>query len=109
MTKAEIVTEIANKTGIEKKDVLNTIEAFMEVVKESLTREENVYLRGFGSFIVKKRAQKTARNISKNTTIIIPEHNIPAFKPLQAFGEQTSFQIPALHKFQAPYRYLHHR
>ena len=72
MTKAEIVTEIANKTGIEKKDVLNTIEAFMEVVKESLIKEENVYLRGFGSFIVKKRAQKTARNISKNTTIIIP-------------------------------------
>ena len=72
MTKAEIVTEIASKTGIEKKDVLNTIEAFMEVVKESLTKEENVYLRGFGSFIVKKRAQKTARNISKKTTIIIP-------------------------------------
>ena len=85
MTKAEIVTEIAGKTGIEKKDVLNTIEAFMEVVKESLTREENVYLRGFGSFIVKKRAQKTARNISKNTTIIIPEHNIPSFKPAKTF------------------------
>ena len=86
MTKAEIVTEIANKTGIEKKDVLNTIEAFMEAVKESLTKEENVYLRGFGSFIVKKRAQKTARNISKNTTIIIPEHNIPAFKPAKTFN-----------------------
>ena len=86
MTKAEIVPEIAGKTGIEKKDVLNTIEAFMEVVKESLTREENVYLRGFGSFIVKKRAQKTARNISKNTTIIIPEHNIPAFKPAKTFN-----------------------
>ena len=86
MPKAEIVTEIAGKTGIEKKDVLNTIEAFMEVVKESLTREENVYLRGFGSFIVKKRAQKTARNISKNTTIIIPEHNIPAFKPAKTFN-----------------------
>jgi DNA-binding protein HU-beta len=86
MTKAEIVTEIASKTGIEKKDVLNTIEAFMEVVKESLTKEENVYLRGFGSFIVKKRAQKTARNISKNTTIIIPEHNIPAFKPAKTFN-----------------------
>ena len=85
MTKAEIVTEIAGKTGIEKKDVLNTIEAFMEVVKESLTKEENVYLRGFGSFIVKKRAQKTARNISKNTTITIPEHNIPAFKPAKSF------------------------
>ena len=86
MTKAEIVTEIANKTAIEKKDVLNTIEAFMEAVKESLTKEENVYLRGFGSFIVKKRAQKTARNISKNTTIIIPEHNIPAFKPAKTFN-----------------------
>ena len=86
MTKAEIVTEIAKKTGIERKDVLNTIEAFMEVVKESLTNEENVYLRGFGSFIVKKRAQKTARNISKNTTIIIPEHNIPAFKPAKTFN-----------------------
>ena len=86
MTKAEIVTEIAGKTGIEKKDVLNTIEAFMEVVKESLSKEENVYLRGFGSFIVKKRAQKTARNISKNTTIIIPEHNIPAFKPAKTFN-----------------------
>ena len=85
MTKAEIVIEIAKKTGIEKKDVLNTIEAFMEVVKESLTNEENVYLRGFGSFVVKKRAQKTARNISKNTTIIIPEHNIPAFKPAKTF------------------------
>ena len=86
MTKAEIVTEIAKKTGIEKKDVLNTIEAFMEAVKESLTKEENVYLRGFGSFIVKKRAQKTARNISKNTTTIIPEHNIPAFKPAKTFN-----------------------
>ena len=85
MTKAEIVTEIARKTGIERKDVLSTIEAFMEVVKESLTNEENVYLRGFGSFIVKKRAQKTARNISKNTTIIIPEHNIPSFKPAKTF------------------------
>ncbi|MBQ8442676.1 MAG: integration host factor subunit beta [Bacteroides sp.] len=86
MTKAEIVNEIASKTGIEKKDVLNTIEAFMESVKESLAKEENVYLRGFGSFIVKKRAQKTARNISKNTTIIIPEHNIPAFKPAKTFN-----------------------
>ena len=85
MTKAEIVTEIAGKTGIEKKDVLNTIEAFMEVVKESLSKEENVYLRGFGSFIVKKRAQKTARNITLNTTIIIPEHNIPSFKPAKTF------------------------
>ena len=85
MTKADIVNEISKKTGTDKQTVLNTIEAFMETVKESLSQEENVYLRGFGSFIVKKRAQKTARNISKNTTIIIPEHNIPAFKPAKTF------------------------
>ena len=86
MTKADIVNEISKKTGADKQTVLNTIEAFMETVKESLSQEENVYLRGFGSFIVKKRAQKTARNISKNTTIIVPEHNIPAFKPAKEFA-----------------------
>ena len=85
MTKADIVNEITKKIGADKQAVLNTLEAFMDTVKESLSREENVYLRGFGSFIVKKRAQKTARNISKNTTIIIPEHNIPAFKPAKTF------------------------
>jgi DNA-binding protein HU-beta len=85
MTKAEIVNEIAKTTGIDKSMVLAIVEAFMETVKDSLARNENVYLRGFGSFIVKKRAKKTARNISKNTTIIIPEHNIPAFKPAKAF------------------------
>ncbi|MEG1684657.1 MAG: HU family DNA-binding protein [Bacteroides sp.] len=85
MTKADIVNEIAKKTGAEKLEVLKTVEACMEVIKESLSKEENVYLRGFGSFVVKKRAQKTARNISKNTTIIIPEHNIPAFKPAKTF------------------------
>ncbi|HKL95852.1 MAG TPA: HU family DNA-binding protein [Paludibacteraceae bacterium] len=86
MTKADVVNEIAKNTGISKDDVLKTVEAFMETVKTSLTREENVYLRGFGSFIVKRRAKKTARNISKNTTIIIPEHNIPAFKPSKEFA-----------------------
>ena len=80
MTKADIVKEISSKTGIEKNIVLATVESFMETVKESLANEENVYLRGFGSFILKKRATKTARNISKNTTIIIPQHNIPDFK-----------------------------
>ena len=85
MTKADIVNEIIKSTGIDKQSVAATLEAFMETVKESLSNEENVYLRGFGSFIVKKRAQKTARNISKNTTIIIPEHNIPAFKPAKTF------------------------
>lgn len=85
MTKADIVNEITKKTGIDKTTVLTTVEAFMEAVKDSLSNDENVYLRGFGSFVVKKRAQKTARNISKNTTIIIPEHNIPAFKPAKTF------------------------
>ena len=86
MTKAEIVNEISKKTGIDKTTALTSVEAFMEVVKDSLAEGENVYLRGFGSFILKKRAQKTARNISKNTTIIIPEHNIPAFKPAKSFA-----------------------
>ena len=87
MTKADIVREIAKKTGIENATVLASVEAFMETMKESLAKEENVYLRGFGSFILKKRAAKTARNISKNTTLIIPEHNIPAFKPAKTFAE----------------------
>ncbi len=86
MTKSEVVNEICKKTGVDKADALQCVEAFMEVVKESLINEENVYLRGFGSFILKKRAQKTARNISKNTTIIVPEHNIPAFKPAKTFA-----------------------
>ena len=76
MTKAEIVNDISKKTGIDKATVLTTVEAFMNSVKGSIENGENVYLRGFGSFILKKRAKKTARNISKNTTIIIPEHNI---------------------------------
>ena len=89
MTKADIVSEIAKTTGIDKASVLETIEKFMETVKDSLAEGENVYLRGFGSFIVKTRSQKTARNISKNTAIIIPEHNIPAFKPAKVFMEQV--------------------
>ena len=92
MTKADIVNEIAKKTGIDKVTALEAVEAFMEVVKDSLTDNENVYLRGFGSFIVKKRAEKTARDISKNTTIIIPEHNIPAFKPSKIFTEAVKKQ-----------------
>ena len=89
MTKADIVNEIARTTGLEKAAVLATIENFMEIVKESLASGENVYLRGFGSFIVKKRATKVARNISKNTTITIPEHNIPAFKPAKSFAAKV--------------------
>ena len=85
MTKADIVNEISKSTGIEKAVVLETVEKFMETVKASLSKGEPVYLRGFGSFIGKMRAQKTARNISKETTIIIPAHNIPAFKPAKTF------------------------
>ena len=85
MTKAEIVNEISKTTGIERAAVLDTIEKFMEVVKDSLAHGEPVYLRGFGSFIVKHRAQKAARNITKKTTMTIPEHDIPAFKPAKVF------------------------
>ena len=85
MTKADIVSEIAKSTGVEKVQVQAIVEAFMDSIKTSLTQKNNVYLRGFGSFIVKKRAKKVARNISKNTTITIPEHNIPAFKPAKSF------------------------
>lgn len=86
MTKADIVNEIAKSTGIEKIQVQAIVEAFMESVKGAMIKGENVYLRGFGSFIIKKRATKVARNISKNTTITIPEHNIPAFKPAKSFA-----------------------
>jgi DNA-binding protein HU-beta len=89
MTKAELVAEISSKTGIEKVAVQETVESLMKVVKTSLINGESVYLRGFGSFIVKKMAQKTGRNISKNTTIIIPEHSIPAFKPAKSFAERV--------------------
>lgn len=85
MTKADIVNEVSKKTGIEKVIVQKTIESTMDAIKDALKGGNNVYLRGFGSFIVKKRAKKTARNISKNTTIIIPQHNVPAFKPAKTF------------------------
>ena len=87
MTKADIVTKISEKLGIEKGDVQATVEAFMEEVKLSLEAGEDVFLRGFGSFIIKTRAEKTGRNISKNTTIKIPAHNIPSFKPAKVFVE----------------------
>ncbi len=85
MTKADIVNEIAKSTGAEKVLVQTIVEAFMDNVRNSLVENENVYLRGFGSFIIKKRATKVARNISKNTTITIPAHKIPAFKPAKSF------------------------
>ena len=89
MTKADIVSEIAKSTGAEKVQVQAIVEAFMESIKGSLAQNNNVYLRGFGSFIVKKRAKKVARNISKNTTITIPAHNIPAFKPAKSFAAKV--------------------
>lgn len=92
MTKAEIVNTIVLETGINKKDVMAIVESLMEEIKNALEKEEPVYLRGFGSFILKRRAEKTERNISKNTTIIIPAHNIPAFKPAKEFIKEVSKQ-----------------
>ena len=89
MTKADIISEISTKTGIEKVDVQETVEAFFKVIKSSMIGGENVYVRGFGSFVVRKRAQKTARNISKNTAIIIPEHFVPSFKPAKVFVDKV--------------------
>ncbi|MCB0792308.1 MAG: integration host factor subunit beta [Flavobacteriales bacterium] len=89
MTKAELVGIIAKRTGVERNAVLVTIEAFMEEVKNSLEKGEDVHLRGFGSFVVKHRAQKTGRILSKNTTIIIPAHDVPAFKPADTFVERV--------------------
>ena len=93
MTKADIVNEISKNTGIEKITVQKTVEAFMESVKDSLVTSKNVYLRGFGSFIIKKRAKKTARNISRNTTLIIPAHNIPSFKPAKSFVNKVKANV----------------
>lgn len=85
MTKAEVIAEIAEKTGIDKSDVSATIEKFFEVVRDTMAKGDNIYVRGFGSFVNKKRARKVARNISKNTAIIIDEHFVPSFKPSKEF------------------------
>ncbi|MFI3298313.1 MAG: HU family DNA-binding protein [Rikenellaceae bacterium] len=89
MTKAKIVSQISKNTGIEKVLVMEVIENMMECVKDSLESGENVYLRGFGSFILKERAEKTARNILRNTSIIVPAHSIPAFKPSKEFMDKV--------------------
>jgi len=89
VTKADVIAEIADKTGIDKAEVTNTLETFFSVVKDSLAEGENIYVRGFGSFINKKRAKKVARNISKNTAMVIDEHFIPSFKPAKVFVEQV--------------------
>lgn len=99
MTKADVISEIAEKTGIDKADVATTVEAFFSVVKNSMSDGENIYVRGFGSFVNKKRARKIARNISKNTAIIIDEHYIPSFKPSKVFIEKikTSERVKRTH------------
>lgn len=94
MTKADIVKNISDKTGMDKSDVQMISEKFMNEVKNSLKNNENVYLRGFGSFIVKTRAEKTGRDISKNLAVIIPAHNIPAFKPSKTFVNSVKQNVP---------------
>lgn len=93
MTKADIVTNIVEETGLERAEALKAVESFMGAIKESLSNGQNVYLRGFGSFVVKERAEKTGRNISKNTAIIIPAHNIPSFKPAKTFVEEVKSNV----------------
>ena len=94
MTKADIVKNISDQTGVDKTDVQMIDEKFMEEIKSSLQKNNNVYLRGFGSFIIKTRAEKTGRNISKNTAVIIPAHNIPAFKPSKTFVKSVKQNVP---------------
>ena len=89
MIKADLVNEVSRKTGIERKLVMATIESAMDVIKETMINQENVCLRGFGSFVVKERAAKTARNISKNTTIQLPARRVPTFKPSKTFAEKV--------------------
>ncbi|MGM5631175.1 integration host factor subunit beta [Apibacter raozihei] len=93
MTKADIVNSISNKLGLEKAETQKVVEVFMDEVKTAMTKGDNVYLRGFGTFLIKKRAAKTGRNISKNTTIKIPAHNVPAFKPAKSFVENVKSNV----------------
>lgn len=93
MTKADLVAQISEETGLEKNEASRAVESMMNWIKTSLTNGQNVYLRGFGSFIVRERKQKTGRNISKNTTIIIPAHNTPSFKPAKVFVDQVKNKV----------------
>ena len=94
MTKADIVSNISDKLGVDRTDVQATVEKFMKEVKISLEKGENVYLRGFGSFIIKTRAEKIGRNISQNTALTIPAHNIPSFKPAKIFVQGVKSKVP---------------
>lgn len=102
MTKADIVNEIAEKTGIEKMVVQTAIESFMKVVRNNMSEGRNIYLRGFGTFLCKKRAAKIGRNISKNTTVEIPAHYIPAFKPAKSFSEKVKKNVKTAEDFNPP-------
>jgi DNA-binding protein HU-beta len=93
MTKADIINDIVKKTGLEKATVTATVEAIMGTIKTSMAKGENVYLRGFGTFLLKKRAEKTGRNISKNTSVKIPAHEIPVFKPCKEFAEAVKTKV----------------
>jgi len=85
VTKADIINEIADKTGVDKADVTASVEAFFSVVKNNMSNGHNIYIRGFGSFINKKRKKKIARNISRNTALVIEAHYVPSFKPAKIF------------------------
>ena len=93
MTKADLIAKISEETGLERNEVSRAVESMMDFIKTSLTNGKNVYLRGFGSFVVRERKQKTGRNISKNTTIIIPAHNIPSFKPAKVLADQVKNKV----------------
>ena len=93
MTKAEVISIVADKTGLNKESVSVALEGFFEAVKDSLADGEAIYVRGFGSFVNKKRAAKKARNISKNITVEVPEHFIPSFKPSKEFTEQVKTTV----------------
>jgi len=93
VTKADVINEISEKTGIERKDVQSSVEAFFTVVKDNMESGNNIYVRGFGSFVNKKRAKKIARNISKNTSIVIDAHFVPSFKPSKSFVERIKSNV----------------
>ena len=96
MRKSDLVAMISEKTGVPKVDVLVSLEMFFKEVKSTLAEGENVYIRGFGSFIIKKRAKKIGRHIKKNVAIEIPEHYIPSFKPAKIFVEQVKTKVTQL-------------
>jgi DNA-binding protein HU-beta len=98
VTKADVVSEIATRTGVEKLTVQDVVETFFNVLKDNMTKGNNVYFRGFGSFILKNRARKVARNIAKNTSMVIEPHAIPAFKPAKTFTEEVKKKVKGVEK-----------